>query len=260
MSNIYVGSFKDILKGYYKKQKAFNAQIEENNKRFSPEYAEKENAKVREQQGQAYNETKASIEDVFTTVRGLLANANFLNVEQLTADRVFFENNSSFDLSVDEVKSYIERYANNFTMLRLIKDWVTKNDVHTKEHPAGKYASINIVMPIDMVMVYKKFAEGALAVVDKIYNNGIIMHELDNTTNNASFDPYTGKQVKTEKREYPLEIEVYGNEDFAKDLFAVVGSGMGLGDYKNKRIPDTAQHAFDNIVLTGADANYYMRK
>lgn len=257
MSNIYVGSFKDILKGYYKKQKELNAKIADNNKRFSPEYAEKENKLVREQQGQAYNEAKTSINEVFESVRGLLANANFVNVESLTADRLLFESNSGFDLSADEVQSYIERYEKNFTMLRLIKDWVAKNDTHTKEHPAGKYASIRIVMPVDMVQAYKKFAEGALSICDKIYNNGIIMQD-PNYSNNAIFD--ADGQVKKEKKEYPLEIEAYGDEQFASELFAIVGNGMGLSDYKNKRVPDTAQHAFDDIKLTGADPNYYMHK
>ena len=150
MGNIYVGQFRDILKGYYRKQKEYNAKIVENNKRFSPEYAEKENKQIREQQTQSYNEAKASIDDVFSTVRTLLANANFLNVESLTADRLFFETNSGFDLSADEVRSYVERYSDNFTMLRLIKDWIAKHDTHTKEYPAGKYADIKITMPIDV--------------------------------------------------------------------------------------------------------------
>lgn len=260
MANVYVGIFKDIIKGYYKKQKAFNAKIADNNKRFSPEYAEQENKAVKEQQTQAYNEAQASINEVFTTVRGLLANANFINVESLTADRMFFADDSGFDLSAEEVQGFVERYKDNFTMLRLIKDWIAKPDKTTKEHPFGKYASVKIITPVDMVQAYKKFGEGALAVVDKIYNNGIIMHELDNNNVNPVFDPNTGKPIKQEKREYPLEIEVYGNEDFAKDLFAVVGSGMGLSDYRTKRgVPNTAKHAFDEIKLTGADANYYAR-
>ena len=256
MSNIYVGSYKDILKGYYKKQKAFNEKIADNNKRFSPEYADKENKAVQEQQGQAYNEAQASINEVFTTVRGLLANANFINVESLTADRMFFADDSGFDLSAEEVQGFVERYANNFTMLRLIKDWIAKHDTTTKEHPVGKYASVNIITPIDMVQAYKKFGEGALAVVDKIYGNGIIMQD-PNYSNGTGY--YGNAQGKTEKKEYPLEIELFGDENFARELFAVVGSGMGLSDYKTKRVPDTAKHAFDDIKLTGADANYYAR-
>ena len=254
MSNIYVGSFKDIIKDYYKKQKAFNEKIADNNKRFSPEYAEQENKTVKEQQTQAYNEAQASINEVFTTVRGLLANANFINVESLTADRMFFSDDSGFDLSPEEVQGFVERYKDNFTMLRLIKDWIAKHDKTTKEHPVGKYASVNIITPVDMVQAYKKFGEGALAVCDKIYGNGMIMQDLDysNGTN-------PNAQGRTEKKEYPLEIEYYGDENFARELFAVVGSGMGLSDYRTKRVPDTAKHAFDDIKLTGTDANYYVQ-
>ena len=254
MSNIYVGSFKDIIKGYYKKQKAFNAKIADNNKRFSPEYAEKENKAVKEQQTQAYNEAQASINEVFTTVRGLLANANFINVESLTADRMFFADDSGFDLSAEEVQGFVERYKDNFTMLRLIKDWIAKHDKTTKEHPVGKYASVQIVTPMDMVQAYKKFGEGALAVCDKIYGNGIIMQDLDYSNGSNP-----NAQGRTEKKEYPLEIEYYGDENFASALFAIVGSGMGLSDFRTKRVPDTAKHAFDDIKLTGADANYYVR-
>lgn len=254
MANIYVGSFKDIIKGYYKKQKAFNAKIADNNKRFSPEYAEQENKAVKEQQTQAYNEAQASINEVFTTVRGLLANANFINVESLTADRMFFADDSGFDLSAEEVQGFVERYKDNFTMLRLIKDWIAKHDKTTKEHPVGKYASVNIITPVDMVQAYKKFGEGALAVCDKIYGNGIIMQDLDYSNGSNP-----NAQGRTEKKEYPLEIEYYGDENFARELFAVVGSGMGLSDYRTKRVPDTAKHAFDDIKLTGADANYYAR-
>lgn len=254
MSNIYVGSFKDIIKGYYKKQKAFNAKIADNNKRFSPEYADKENKAIKEQQAQAYNEAKASIDDVFTTVRGLLANANFINVESLTADRMFFADDSGFDLSAEEVQGFVERYKDNFTMLRLIKDWIAKHDKTTKEHPVGKYASVQIVTPMDMVQAYKKFGEGALAVCDKIYGNGVIMQDLDYSNGSNP-----NAQGRTEKKEYPLEIEYYGDENFARELFAIVGSGMGLSDYRTKRVPDTAKHAFDDIKLTGADANYYVR-
>ena len=139
-------------------------------------------------------------------------------------------------------------------MLRLIKDWIAKPDKTTKEHPFGKYASVKIITPVDMVQAYKKFGEGALAVCDKIYGNGIIMQDLDYSNGSNP-----NAQSRTEKKEYPLEIEYYGDENFARELFAVVGSGMGLSDYRTKRVPDIARHAFDNFKLTGADANYYAR-
>jgi hypothetical protein len=253
MSNIFVGQYKDILKKYYKKQKEYNAQILENNKRFTPEYAKIENRKIHEQQAKAYQATKDSINSVFDTVKGLLARANFVNVENLTADRLLFDNNSSFDFSVEEVQGYVERYSNNFSMLRLIKDWIAKHDTSTAEQPYGKFSNIRIVMPVDMVKAYKTFADGAIAIADRIYGNGMIMHEIDDS---VVYNPEANRQGKGTKREYPFEIEAYGNEEFSKELFDIVGTGAKLSDYKNSRVPETAVHAFDNITLADTEARF----
>ncbi len=184
----------------------------------------------------------------------MLASANFVNVESLTADRLLFDNNSSFDLSAEEVQSFVERYEGNYVMLRLIKDWVAKNNVPTQENPVGKYAGIRIVLPADMVQVYKKFADSALSLVDKIYNNGIIMQE--NVYNGIVYEAKEDKQSKDGKSEYPYEIESFGDENFAHDLFAVIGNGMKLSDYKNNRIPETAKHVFDSVKPTDAEGSF----
>ena len=223
---------KDYLKGYYKKQKDFNAKIEENNKRFSPDYAITENKKVIEQKAQAYEEAKAKINEIFNTAKTLLINANWVNVENLTADRLFFSADSGFDLTAEDVQAFVEKYHDNATMLRLIQDWITKHDTSTPEHPVGKYASVKIILPVDKLRAYKKFGEGALSVIEKIYNDSLIMID-------------------------PIELDTFADERFAKDLFDIVGNGMELGDYKSKKIPETAKHIFDDIVLTGANASYY---
>lgn len=247
--NIYVSQFKDVLKGFYKKQAELNKQISANNEKYTKEYADEANSKLKEEQAQAYARAKANIVDIFNTVRGYLAIANFVNVEQLTADRLLFSADSSFDLSVDEVQSYVERYANNFTMLRLIKDWTEKqNSEHTDDNGVGKYASIYIIMPKDILDTYKVFAESALSVVDKVYSGSITQVADDNGTT-ATFDTYTGKQMNTAKRDYPLEVEAYGDESFASELYVVVGDGMKLNEYKSSRVPETAKHAFDGVIL-----------
>lgn len=225
MSNIYVGSFKDILKGYYEKQKKLNEEIESNNQRFAPEYADKYNAEVKAKQAQAYSDARQSIKDVFEQVRGYLANANFLNVESLTADRLIFADNSGFDLTPEDVKGYVERYQGNYTMLRLIRDWVAKHNKPEEGHLFGKYENIKIVLPSDQVEVYKQFADSALHICDKIFTDGNIMRD-------------------------PLEIEYYADPRMAGELLATVGSGMELSDYKNHRVPESVKHSFDNVKLT----------
>lgn len=234
MANIYVGQMKDAVKSYYKRQQNFNAQIEENNKRYSPDYATKENAKIKDEQDKAYKEAEKNVNDVFLTVRGLLANANFVNVESLTADRMLFSNDSGFNLSVAEVQAFVERYSKNYTMLRLIADWIARNDIPTQDHPVGKYASVEIVLPVDILHAYKAFAEGALTLIDKIYNNDVVA--IDGTAS---------------------EIDSFGNELFASELFSIVGNGMELSDYKSMRVPETAKHAFDSVFIARANSNIY---
>ena len=230
MSNIYIGSFKDILKGYYEKQKKLNEEIESNNQRFAPEYAGKYNAEVKAKQAQAYSDARQSITEVFEQVKGYLANANFLNVESLTADRLIFADGSGFDLTPEDVQGYVERYQDNFTMLRLIRDWITKHNTPEEGHLFGKYEDIKIVLPADQLDVYKKFADSALHITDKIFTNGNIMQS-------------------------PLEIEYYADPRMAGDMLATVGSGMGLSDYKNHRVPESVKHCFDNVRLVTETTN-----
>ena len=224
MANIYIGSYKDILKNYYEKQKKLNDEINTNNSTYAPKYADKYNDEVKVRQAQAYNEARQSIQAVFEQVRGYLANASFLNVESLTADRLLFADDSGFDLTPEDVKGYVERYQTNYTMLRLIKDWITKHNTVDEGRLTGKFDDIKITMPSDQLQIYKQFGESALRTIDKIYTNGNVMID-------------------------PVEIEYYADPSLAGDLLQTVGSGMGLSDYKTHRVPESAQHCFDNVKL-----------
>lgn len=230
MSNIYIGAFKDILRGYYTKQKKLNEEIQANNQQYTPEYADKYNAEVKARQAQAYNSVRQSITDVFEEVKGYLANANFLNVENLTADRMIFADNSGFELTPEDVKGYVERYQGNYTMLRLIRDWISKHDVPEEGHLFGKYHEIKIVLPADQLNVYKQFADSALHICDRIFANGNNMPSLS-------------------------EIEYYADPHLANDLLATIGSGMGLRDYKNHRVPESVRHSFDGVKLASEAGN-----
>ncbi len=223
--NIYIGAMQDVMHAYYKKLHEYNKQIADNNARFTAEYAKPENDKILEQKTKAYNEAKQKIIDIFKDVREMLACASFLNVESLTADRLFFEQNSGFSLSVAEVQAYVERYKNNYTMLRLISDWIAKQD-----KPA--YSSISIILPKDILNAYKTFADGALSIVEKIHDEGRIM-------------------------ESPIELETFADDNWSHNLYDIVGSGLSLNEYKTKRVPNTAMHTFDDVTLK-SDPNYFM--
>lgn len=221
MGNIYVGSFKDILRNYYDKQQKLNKEIEANNQKYTPEYAEQANAEVKAKQAAVYNGARQSITNVFEQVKGYLASANFINVEALTSDRLLFTDNSGFELTPEDVRGYVERYQGNPTMLRLIKDWIAKHNTPEDGQMFGKFHDVKITLPSDQVSVYKQFADSALRICDKIFTTGSSQTEID----------------------------YYGDEHMAKELYDTIGNGMDLSNYKGHRVPESVKHSFDAVKL-----------
>ena len=218
MNNIFVGQLRDYIKNYYSKALDFQNQVEANNQKFTAKFADEANEAVRENAKSAYEKAQQNINSVFENVREYLSSANFPTVESLTADRMLFSNDCSIQLTPNEVRSYVERYESNPTMLRMIHDWIESN--HNSDMD---YASIRINLPADQLKVYKLFADSALSLVDSIFA-----------------DP---------KGITKVQIDAYADEDFASELYSVIGDGMNLSNYKSSRIPESAQHCFDDIKL-----------
>ena len=109
-------------------------------------------------------------------------------------------------------------------MLRLIQDYIERN--------GSKYTGIQITMPVDILNAYKQFTNGALSIVEKLHDEGNIMRD-------------------------PIELENFADVNWSHNLYDLVGSGASLNEYKNKRVPDTARHTFDDVTVS-SDPNYYM--
>lgn len=225
MSNLYVGMYRDVLKNFYEKQRIYNGEIEQNERRFSPEYAKQENEQVKSKQYAAYSEAKKSINEIFEDVKHSLSNACYLDAEALTADRMLLDDSNSFNLTAADVTAMIEKHVNNFTMLRLIQNWIDKHNEPEEGKMFGRFEGIKIPMPADQLDAYRKFAQSALSICDKIYQNQNVMRD-------------------------PLEIQYYGDESMAGDLLSSIGSGMKLSEFKNKTVPASVAHTFDNVRLT----------
>ena len=216
MSNVYLKQYQNILEAYQTKLKALNKQIEENNERFSAEYAEQENRTVRAEKEKTYEEAKDLIRKTFDTTKTLLSYGSFINVEDLTADRLIFE--SGFELTKQDIQAYLERYRDNFTMKRLICDWVKK------QPKPEQYGDIVFATPAEQLEVYKQFAEKAMYVANGIY-------------------------TERKKHFIPLEIETFQDEKMCARELAVIGTGEELAGYKNKRVPETQLHIFDSVQM-----------
>ncbi|MBQ6733556.1 MAG: hypothetical protein IJR00_01330 [Lachnospiraceae bacterium] len=230
MANIYVGQFKDVLKNYRVKELELQKQIDANNERFTQEYAEEANREIQAQQEQEYHNAVNLITKIYQNVRELISIASFPDVGMLTADRQIFE--SGIEMSVNTVRAFVERYEKpyNPTMLQYIKAWIDRQ--HEAEAAKqsnrmtmrGKYDDIKITSPRERVEVYKKFADSAIAIADKIRNHDLVLLE-------------------------PLEIEHFTDERLTGKLLDVIGGGIELSDFKLKRTPESAKHSFDDVTL-----------
>ena len=82
-----------------------------------------------------------------------------------------------------------------------------------------------ISTPEEKAKIYKQFADSALSLCGKIFSDGSSQ----------------------------LEIDSYADPTFAADLYAKIGSGMSLADYKNARIPESAKHLLDDFKIVSGE-------
>ena len=221
MTNFYVEQMRDVINSFYAKEKESQKQIKSAKEKYSPEYLGTIINDLEFNRERDYNTAKMLISDIFTDIREYLSISNFPNVAQLTGDRLLFSENSGIDLTVQEVETFIERYKDNCTMLRVITNWLEKN-----HSGMNGYTTLQkkIVMPIDKLETYKKFAESALSLIDTIYNTTDV----------------TGLE---------LMINSYADENFAKELFDKIGDGRTLKETSKFQVPENAKHTFDYIEL-----------
>lgn len=220
MPNIVIGQFRDLLRNYYSKSVALQKEMNDESKHYSDEYRMQALKPYMEKKEVLHHNVIKRISDIYNDTRESLSIANFPDVQDLTSDRLLFADNTGIDLTPNEVQSYVQRYSNNPTMLRLIKSWVTKNHDGFNDYTDVKKS---IILPSDQLDVYREFAQSAIDVVSDIYNG-------NSNVNDAV-------------------VNSYADETFGASLFAKVGDGFRLSDYKSKVVPDNARHSFDDVTL-----------
>ena len=217
MANIFVAQFRDAAKNFYNYAKKAEQEKAENDKTFNAQTAELKNSEIQAKLSVERERYKQLINQIYTEIRSSLARGNFPRAENFSLDKAFFDESVLIDLSAKEVQLFIEKHKNNPTMLRIIKDYIHRQK-------SGRYSmqSRSIHLPADKLEVYQRFAQSALDLVDKIYN-----------------DPSIDENY----------VNAYGDEQFSTSLFETIGSGMEIADYKSYNVPTGAEQVFDNITL-----------
>ena len=227
MANIYIGSFRDLVRTYYDSAIKLQKEAEEAGKRYSEEYR-KEALKPYEAKKEAqYNRVLSQIESIYNEVRGYLSVANFPDVNEITKDSELFTGNTGVNLTPNIVMGYAEKYKDNPTMSGIIANWLDS------KHGFDDYTEVRrqMSLPKDKVEVYRMFAQGAIDTINKVHDN-----------------------PKAVSKAF---IEAYADESFAPEPFAKVGTGIELGSYKNKIVPSVAKTEFDAYGLNTSTSNVY---
>ena len=222
MTNIYISNYKEFLKKFYTKMTELSNERERISQQYSADYAKSALADLDRKANRELKEVEKKIRKMHSEICELLSISSIPTVESLTADRLFFDGSAKVELSPEIVAVFIERYSENPTMLSLIRTWIDtrhKNDTN--------FISVKscISTPAEKARIYKQFADSALALCGKIFSDGSSQ----------------------------LEIDSFADEHFAAGLYAKIGSGMSLADYKNARVPEQAKHLLDDFKIVSGE-------
>ena len=222
MTNIFIENYKEFLKNFFSKMAEYHAERERISEQYAPEFAKSLLADLDRKANHDLKETEKKIRKMHNEICEMLSISCIPTVESLTADRLFFDGSAKVELSPEIVAIFIERYSENPTMLSLIRTWLDtrhKNDTN--------YISVKscISTPEEKAKIYKQFANSALALCGKIFSDGSSQ----------------------------LEIDSFADEHFAADLYAKIGSGMNLADFKNGRVPESAKHLLDDYKIVNSE-------
>ena len=214
MINNYVSNYKDILKKFYTKMTEYHAERERISAQYSADYAKSALADLDRKANRELKEVEKKIREMHNKICEMLSISSIPTVESLTADRLFFDGSAKIELTPE--------ISENPTMLALIKTWLDtrhKNDTN--------YISVKscISSPEEKAKIYKQFADSALALCGKIFSDGSSQ----------------------------LEIDSFADEHFAAALYAKIGSGMNLADFRTARVPESAKHLLDDYKIVNSE-------
>ncbi len=226
MKNIYTDKLKKVLTTLNNAKIKAENEIKNAKSSYLASVADTKIKEINSRQTILTEQARESVHLLFNDLRQRLSYADFPSSEDLSTDRLFFDGTADIDLSIEQVKTFIERYRNNFTMLKLIKKWIIKN--HPSENGGfddWTMLANTVPEPKKQLEEYRKIFKSCLSSIESIAN-----HSVSDVIINA----------------------FCGNEN-AK-FWDIIGSGEHLKshsttDYRSTKLPIGAGHLFDDISL-----------
>lgn len=209
MENIYINKFKKIVTDYYTEVCSLREKSKYNSVTFTPSLAQDYNASLEEEITNKGNQAISEIDTIFTDVKQKISICNFPNAGNLGDDSVI----KSGILTAEEINVLLKKYYSEYSFIKIRK--------LISEYPRIA-ETIVIQTASDYVSVYRKFAESAVKMIYGIMQN-----------------PRFSK----------IELDSYGDEHFASNLYAIVNTGQAIIPMTVTPENEYMSHSFDSVTL-----------
>lgn len=209
MTSIYIDKFKAIVTNYFNDVSALRERAKYNSTTYNQQVAKDYNEKIESEITNRGNRAISEIDTVFTDIKKKISICNFPHEENLGTDYVI----SSGILTAEEINVLLKKYYSEYNFIKIRK-------------LVSEYPKITETMVIqtasNFIEVYRKFAESAVKMIYGIMQN---------------------------PRFSEIELNAYGDEDFASSLYAVIGTANALIPVCVTEGNEYMSHSFDSVTL-----------
>lgn len=209
MENIYINKFKAIAENYFNDVSALREKAKYNSVTYNQQVAKDYNEKIESEITERGNQAISEIDTVFTDIKKKISICNFPNAGNLGDDCVI----KSGILTAEEINVLLKKYYSEYSFIKIRK--------LVSEYP--KIAETMVIQTAnDYVSAYRDFAVGAVKLILSISEN-----------------PRFSK----------VQLDCFADENFASNLYAVIGSGQALIPMTVTPENEYMSHSFDSITL-----------
>lgn len=211
MKNIYINKFKAIVTDYYTEVCSLRAKAGYNTVTYNQQVAKDYNASLEEEITNKSNQTIAEINTVFNELKAKISIRNFVCGENYNPDTAIFD---SKILNQEEFNILLQKYYNDYAFVsarRLVSNY-----------PELAKATGTIRTASDYVLAYRDFAVGAVKLILSMREN-----------------PRFSK----------IELDCFADENFASNLYAVIGTANALISVSVTPENEYMSHSFDSVIL-----------
>lgn len=210
MTNTYIQQMKNIATAYYEKVCELRKTVKYNEITYSRDLADKYNEDTEHQIVSEANNAIEKINAVFEEVKQKISICNFPHEENLGSDSVL----KSKILTKPEFEIILKKYLSEYRFVsarRLVSNY-----------PELAKATGTIRTASDYVLAYRDFAVGAVKLILSMREN-----------------PRFSK----------IELDCFADENFASNLYAVIGTANALISVSVTPENEYMSHSFDSVIL-----------